>query len=325
MKEKSSVNIQELPLVSIIIPSFNRSNLIKQTIDSVINQVCSFNIEIVIGDDFSTDKVREDLLKYQQMFPKQIVLLFHKSNIGLGANWATCLMICKGKYICNCDNDDYWHNPNKLQLQYDFMEAHPEVGVLHTNFRTHNRTNGKITEQKAYINDNQITTQRALFNGDYRICNATMMYRKDVIDSNLNLDDYIVNKFTLQDWNTWVILAKYTKFYCLPVSTATFGIETVSITRPDSYDKILSRMTKEKECYEYVCSLYPEDLIFNSLDYDKYINRVLLSFAFTTGDFLKAKELSHSSSNKLKRYITANRFFFSFYLVLMRMKKRLQS
>lgn len=278
------------PVVSIIIPTYNRVNTVCTTIDSILNQQCNFNFEIVIGDDCSTDNAREVLLAYQKKYPEKIVLLFHDRNIGLGANWATCVKHCRGKYIANCDNDDYWHNPDKLQLQVDFLEANLEYGVCHTNYRNHNRETGTITEVIVSTDTFDVSLQEAIFSGKFRCCNATMMYRKELIDKYLNLDDFIQYQFTLQDWNTWIILAKYTQFYCLPLSTATFGIETESITRPKEYDKVIQRFKKEKECYKYVCDMFPEDLPFDEQGYDAYVHHVLLGLAYKKLDFPSARK-----------------------------------
>ena len=126
-------------LISVVIPSYNRADTVGQTIESIVNQIVNADIEIVIGDDCSTDNARQVLQKYKEKYPNIIRLIFHEHNIGLGANWATCIKACRGKYICNCDNDDYWHNPNKLQLQLDYMESHSGSNVLITDHRTHNK------------------------------------------------------------------------------------------------------------------------------------------------------------------------------------------
>jgi len=275
----------EKPFVSIVIPSFNRVESVSETIQSILNQICNFSFEIVIGDDFSTDNVRNLLRKFQKKYPDKFVLIFHNENIGLGANWATCVKHCRGKYIANCDNDDYWHNPKKLQLQVDFMETHSKYGVSHTDYRNHNRVTNKFAEViiSNYTYDNQI--YKTIFNGGFRCCNATVMYRKELIDKYIHLDDYINYQFTLQDWNTWIILSHYTEFYCLPVSTATFGIETDSITRPVSYEKTEYRFKKEKECYRYICDCFPKDFIFDEQLYDVYVNCILLSLAYKKGDY----------------------------------------
>ena len=238
--------IVDNPLVSVVIPSYNRADTVGHTIESIMQQKCNFDFEIVIGDDCSTDNARFVLKQYQKQYPQNILLIYHDQNIGLGANWATCVKHCRGKYIANCDNDDYWHNSNKLQLQVDFLETNLQFGVIHTDYRNHNRDTGKIEEVIVSNISFDIPLQQAIFTGQFKCCNATIMYRKELIDKYVNLDDYIKLHFTLQDWNTWIILSKFTEFYCLPVSTATFGVETESITRPNSYDKIELRFKNEK-------------------------------------------------------------------------------
>ena len=63
--------------VSVIIPSYNRSNTVSQTIKSIIDQNFDESFEIIIGDDCSTDNAQEVLLDYQQKYPEIIRLIFH--------------------------------------------------------------------------------------------------------------------------------------------------------------------------------------------------------------------------------------------------------
>ncbi|MHB9141574.1 MAG: glycosyltransferase family 2 protein [Paludibacter sp.] len=76
---KSDSLIQN-PFVSIVIPNYNRVNTLSEAIDSILNQKCNFDFEIVIGDDFSTDNVREILLEYQKKILK-LLLYFFKNKI----------------------------------------------------------------------------------------------------------------------------------------------------------------------------------------------------------------------------------------------------
>lgn len=93
--------MEDRTLISVVIPSYNRADTVGQTIESIIAPKVDADIEIIIGDDCSTDNAREVLLKYKEQYPSIIHLIFHEHNIGLGANWATCVKACKGKYICN--------------------------------------------------------------------------------------------------------------------------------------------------------------------------------------------------------------------------------
>ena len=279
---------KEKILISVVIPSYNRAETVGQTIESILVQKVDADLEIVIGDDCSTDNAREVLLKYKEQHPDVIRLLFHEKNLGLGANWATCVKACRGKYICNCDNDDYWHNERKLQIQLDYMESHPESNVLLTNHRTHNRSTGEIKECKAYI-DRTMPLQEAIDSGHTAYCNATIMYRADFIKKYLPLDDFIKYHFYLQDWTAWIILSGYTDFDIIEDSTATFGIETVSITRPVEYEKLQERLDKEFFGYKYVHDMFP-NLTWDEPGWYKYVDAMMMNLAFRRGDYKKAKQ-----------------------------------
>lgn len=73
-------------LISVIIPSYNRANTVGETIESIVNQQVNADIEIVIGDDCSTDNAREVLLQYKEKYPNIIRLFFWEENLKLGAN-----------------------------------------------------------------------------------------------------------------------------------------------------------------------------------------------------------------------------------------------
>ena len=270
-------------LISVVIPSYNRADTVGQTIDSILAQEVDADMEIVIGDDCSTDNAREVLLAYKEKYPDIIRLIFHEQNVGLGANWATCVKACRGKYICNCDNDDYWHNPHKLQIQLDYMESHPESNICITNHRTHNRSTGEIREYKAYIN-RTVDIQQAMLASN-EICNATIMYRADFMKTHLDLDEFIKRHFTLQDWPTWVILTAYTDIDIIQESTATFGIETVSITRPDSVERLAKRYKGDAEVCRYIGELFPEKFPFDEEDWNRYISGRLIAKAFDVNDY----------------------------------------
>lgn len=308
-------------LISVIVPSYNRSNTVGNTIDSIIAQQVDADIEIVVGDDCSTDNAREVLLQYKEKYPDIIRLFFWEKNLGLGANWASCVKECRGKYICNCDNDDYWHNTNKLQLQLDYMESHPNSNVLITNHRKHNRDTGIITEEVAYIN-RDIPLQNAMWGGS-AFCNATIMYRADFMKAHLDLDEFINRRLSLQDWPAWVILAAYTDFDILPVSTATFGIETVSITRPDTYERLERRYQGDAKVYEYLCELFPDKFPFSKEGWDQYTYDRLLALAYKKEDFTGAKKYGALCNKKtIKVVCSQSKLLFNLYLMFKGLKSK---
>lgn len=306
--------MKERALISVVIPSYNRADSVGQTIDSILAQKVDADVEIVIGDDCSTDNAREVLMRYKEQHPNVIRLIFHEQNMGLGANWATCVKACRGKYICNCDNDDYWHNEHKLQIQLDYMESHPDSNICITNHRTHNRTTGEIRECKAEI-DRSVDIQTAMWHSGH-FCNATIMYRADFMKAHLDLDEFIKRRLSLQDWPAWVILTAYTDIDVLPESTATFGIETVSITRPDSVERYAKRLDGDKEVCRYLGELFPEKFPYSDEIWENYAWGRLMAKAFDVGDYESAKKYGKKCSDvgKFKRICSQNRILFNLFI-----------
>ena len=309
-------------LISVIIPSYNRADTVGMTIDSILAQQVNADVEIVIGDDCSTDNAREVLQAYYVKYPDTIRLFFREQNMGLGANWAQCVKDCRGDYICNCDNDDYWHNPHKLQLQLDHMESHPECYICITNHRTHNRSTGEIRECEAQIN-RDVDIQQAMWGGG-NFCNATIMYRADFMKAHLDLDEFIKRRLSLQDWPAWVILTAYTDVDVLPVSTATFGIETVSITRPGTVERLAARYKGDKEVYRYLCELFPDKFPFDDDGWDQYTAGRLMSKAFDVNDFSSACFYGHQNPagvSPFKRFCSQYRLLFKLFIGVKQLKR----
>lgn len=119
------------PMVSVAMITFRHEAFIAQAIESVLMQQTNFPVELVIGEDCSPDRTRQIVLDYQRRHPEKIRLLLWHKNGGMMQNAAHTLNACRGEYIAFCEGDDYWTNPEKLQRQVDYMEAHPEMALCH--------------------------------------------------------------------------------------------------------------------------------------------------------------------------------------------------
>lgn len=122
----------DIPMVSVTMITYNHQLYIAQAIEGVMEQKTNFKFVLVIGEDFGTDKTREIILEYQQKYPQKIILKLPKSNLGMMENSISNKMFCNGKYIAECEGDDYWTDPFKLQKQVDFLESNSEYsGCFH--------------------------------------------------------------------------------------------------------------------------------------------------------------------------------------------------
>ena len=204
-----------------------------------------------------------------------------------------------------------------------YMESHPESNVLITNHRKHNRDTGIITEEVAKI-DRTIPLQNAMWGGS-SFCNATIMYRADFMKAHLDLDEFIRRRLSLQDWPAWVILTAYTDIDELPNSTATFGIETISITRPDTVERLAKRYKGDKEVCRYLGELFPDKFPFSEREWDLYVNGRLMSKAFDLKQFELAKQYGKEcvGVSKIKRLCSQNKLLFYLFIAMKHLRRSL--
>lgn len=115
--------------VSILMLTYNQEHYINEAIRSVMLQETNFLFELVIGNDASTDGTGKICKEWQDKYPGQIILLDRKQNLGLQQNFIQTYAHCRGQYVAICEGDDFWTDKRKLQLQTDFMDAHPDYST----------------------------------------------------------------------------------------------------------------------------------------------------------------------------------------------------
>lgn len=111
----------KLPLVSVIIPTYNRAEIMEISINSVFRQTHS-NLEIIIVDDASNDNTKEVV---EAINNSKIRYYRHSTNRGGAAARNTGIEAAKGDYIAFLDSDDAWV-PNKLELQLSSIQNYSE-------------------------------------------------------------------------------------------------------------------------------------------------------------------------------------------------------
>jgi glycosyltransferase involved in cell wall biosynthesis len=111
--------------------TYNHAAFIAQALDSVLMQRTNFEYEIVIGEDCSKDGTAEIIKKYQGNHPGKILPKFYEKNAGMNKNFQETLERCSGEYIAILEGDDYWTDPDKLQMQVDFLDKNLDCALCH--------------------------------------------------------------------------------------------------------------------------------------------------------------------------------------------------
>jgi glycosyltransferase involved in cell wall biosynthesis len=207
--------------VSIMMPCYNHSLYLSESIDSILNQSHA-NFELIIVDDCSNDNSAEIIRKYA-LKDERIIPIYHEKNGGEAKSRNDALSISKGEYIAFCDSDDIWES-DKLRAQIEYLNSRPEYNAIHTD--------------SVIIDGNGIPTGEH-FSGRYQ---AGMKLSGDLFEqfclrNFVNIPTVVLRrkcikdggKFEenfkyLTDWIYWVKVSRHNKFGYIPNVTVRYRI-----------------------------------------------------------------------------------------------------
>ena len=306
--------------LSIIICTYNREKELKRALECVFGQKTSFDFEVIVGNDCSTDGTAEVLLSYQEKYNDRLVVNTLEKNSGVGTNWAKAVMLAQGEYLAFLDDDDYWTDPNRMQIMVDYLETHTETNLLFTNgyFENEKGLRTPIVYPDNYPDLHQ------MWQGKQNCFSLNvMMVRKSLVDECINLEDYVRHRFPIQDWNTIILLLKKAKFSFIDMPTCVFSFTPASLSRPKSYEQVIEKYEREAFMTKYLSDCFPDDpqITFSEADSNRYINHILTTLAYRRGDYQKAKEFSKLSGETALRD-KCTRTWITFHLF--RLAKRLR-
>ncbi|WP_119964276.1 glycosyltransferase [Simplicispira lacusdiani] len=162
------------PEVSVALLAWNHAHYIERCIKSALEQANDVRIEILVGDDASTDGTTEIVAAYARMHPELIQHIRRGERIGGSANYIDILARARAKFIAHLDGDDFWF-PGKLRRQVSYMHENADCAAVYTNAVA-------ISEQGDQIGvfndfrDSIIGVPDLLRSGNF-LCNSSMLFR----------------------------------------------------------------------------------------------------------------------------------------------------
>jgi glycosyltransferase involved in cell wall biosynthesis len=121
-------------VVSVVMVTYNHAPYIEAAITSILVQNFPGTLELIIGEDCSTDQTGSIVRRFHERYPGKIKLVTSANNVGADANFRRCILSCTGEFIALCEGDDFWNDPEKLSKQIRIMLSNPEVGAVHSDF-----------------------------------------------------------------------------------------------------------------------------------------------------------------------------------------------
>jgi glycosyltransferase involved in cell wall biosynthesis len=180
------MSIINQPLVSILIGTYNREDLIRRCLDSIFNQ-SYINIEVIVIDDCSSDKTPKVLSEYKLKYPNQFKFLKNKKNMGIAYNSNKAFELSRGDYIALIGDDDEWHDHEKISKQIKAFENNKKLGIVSTYWN--DVKNGEIVKRHKPIVDKSPLCQILKGNGIY--CGSTVLISKQAWESVNGFDEKV--------------------------------------------------------------------------------------------------------------------------------------
>lgn len=242
-------------MISVVIPTHNRADLLPRAIKSVQMQTWT-DLEIIVVSDGSTDETRHVVESLAKEDSRIKFIEYHPAR---GGNIArnTGIEHASGAYVAFLDDDDVWM-PNKLEKQMAIMESDAEIGLVYTGV------------QIIYVNEKVVYSSKARACGDLSKdilldnsigTTSTVMVRKELFQKTGMFD---VELRALQDFDLWIRFCQHCKVGCVPEEM----IEYYNYTGT----KQVSALTdKYIESFAYINEKYK--LLMNSLSEQEYTQK----------------------------------------------------
>lgn len=220
---------QKTPAITVLLSVYNAEKYVGIAIDSILNQTFT-DFELIAVDDRSTDKSWEIVQQYAKQ-DSRIIALRNEVNLGGCKTLNVGLKLAKGKYVARLDNDD-WSYPDRLEKQFNFLESHPDVGIVGGVMEIMNQS-GEVTGKRTYnISDDEIRKKIFRYSP---FSHPLVMTRKSVLDK---VGYYDPAYAPADDYDLYFRLGSESKFANLPDVLLRYRIVQGSIT---------SKQTKKME------------------------------------------------------------------------------
>ena len=192
-------------MISAVMPVYNGGKYLEETIKSVIRQSIE-SWELIIIDDGSTDETESIARKYAEL-DKRISYQKNEHNIGVARSLNRGLDLVRGEYIARVDADDPLYR-ERFEVQREFLESHPEIGILGSGYLLETLSEAKPHFPKC-CKDSEI---KAGFIVGNDLAHSTLMIRADLFKkTGLKYDP----SYKLEDYELWTRMAFHTKFAVL--------------------------------------------------------------------------------------------------------------
>ena len=271
------IKVNVIPLVNIVMVTYNQEKYVAQAIESVLSQKTTFPFVLIIGDDCSSDETYNICRLYADKHSDKVLLLKNETNVGLVKNYQRVFNACTAKYIAILEGDDYWIVDDKLQKQTEILEADFEAGLVHaskyTLFEDYNKI---IPPSKKIINENlssQGYVYKKLIKANF-ICPLTVLFRRSLLIEFIDYQFFIHNDIQTIDYALWLGFSLHSKIVFMNCVVGTYRVRATSISNNPSIKSKEKFLQTARLVVDYYIKKQPVDFVPNQNN-ENWINKSL--------------------------------------------------
>ena len=191
------------PFFSVIIPTYNRADILSRSVDSVLSQTYQ-DFELIIVDNGSTDDTRQWLSDNYQN--NRLIYHYQEGSGSPASPRNTGMSLAKGQWVCLLDSDDRW-NENKLQRVLDAIQINTNSDVICHNENVYYETTDSIGRMLKYGPASNSMYKDMLIFGNRLSTSATSMRIDFLRGNNLKFNE-LSELATVEDYDLWLNLAR---------------------------------------------------------------------------------------------------------------------
>lgn len=229
----------QTPLVSICCLVYNHAPYLRECFDGFLAQRTDFPVEILVHDDASTDNSADIIGEYAARRPDLFKPLYQSENqfskgiVQMSIHFQ--FPRATGKYVALCEGDDYWCDPEKLQRQVDWLESHPECGLVYSQVRWYFEREKRFDRNWGGPGAGETTLER-LLEGNC-IPTPSIVIRRDLLDRYIAEVRPQEQGWMMGDYPMWLYAAAHSKIRFIDEPLAVYRILNESASHFRSFEQ----------------------------------------------------------------------------------------
>lgn len=211
--------------VSVVVVTCNHEAYIETALRSVLGQRTSFDFEVIVSEDASTDRTRTIVEDWQARHPDRVHVIVSERSIATNEVVARGFRAARGEYVALLDGDDYWTSDHKLQTQADHLDAHPELSLCFHNAEVVDDDGTCIRPRYTPEPRSARSTLEELWGGN-PFATCTSMFRRAAVAT---IPDGYADFFPITDWPLYVLFAEQGDVGYIPVVMGAYRVHAAGL------------------------------------------------------------------------------------------------